>query len=156
MSNSNDTEQEAGMTDPNRLSNGMLVTGDSTVDWTIAEPKGRSGSAIESRYAWTMFDGPGVSSIAGGAALDFAILQAASQVSGENVSISGPVIPREILGDPQSAQITRSFSSWAPLLKTTDGKELAWRMERFIGLHPAGGYSMNTASSHIEFEPACI
>ncbi len=144
------------MTDPNRLSNGMLVTGDSTVDWTIAEPKGRSGSAIESRYAWTMFDGPGVSSIAGGAALDFAILQAASQVSGENVSISGPVIPREILGDPQSAQITRSFSSWAPLLKTTDGKELAWRMERFIGLHPAGGYSMNTATSHIEFEPACI
>ena len=47
MSNSNDTEQEAGMTDPNRLSNGMLVTGDSTVDWTIAEPKGRSGSAID-------------------------------------------------------------------------------------------------------------
>ena len=66
------------------------------------------------------------------------------------------MIPREILGDPQSAQITRSFSSWAPLLKTTDGKELAWRMERFIGLHPAGGYSMNTATSHIEFEPACI
>ena len=27
------------MTDPNRLSNGMLVTGDSTVDWTIASRK---------------------------------------------------------------------------------------------------------------------
>jgi hypothetical protein len=34
------------MTEPVHTSNGILVTGDSTVDWTIAEPKGRTGEAV--------------------------------------------------------------------------------------------------------------
>jgi hypothetical protein len=144
------------MTEPVHTSNGILVTGDSTVDWTIAEPKGRTGEAVESRYAWTMSDGPGLSSIAGGAALDFAILRAASKFSGDEIPIYGPVIPREILGDPRSSEITRSFASWVPFPKVTGSKQVAWRLERFIGLHPALGYSQALAANPAGFEPACI
>jgi hypothetical protein len=139
-----------------RPSNGILVAGDSTVDWTIAEPPGRATDGLDARYAWTVFDGPGVSSFAGGSALDTAILSALSTYRGGTVPVAGPVIPPSILGDPQSSEITRSFSSWSALPKVTGSKELVWRLERFIGLHPARGISTRVVTPAIEFQPACI
>ncbi|HET9662183.1 MAG TPA: hypothetical protein VFP05_17795 [Thermomicrobiales bacterium] len=133
-----------------------MVVGDSTVDWTIAEPPGRSSDSVDARYAWTLYDGPGVSSIAGGSALDTAILKAVSAYTGDSVPIAGPVIPPAILGDPQSAEITRTFSSWSALPKISGGRELAWRLERFIGLHPARGFSSRVEASAADFDPACI
>lgn len=144
------------MTDSFRSPDGILVTGDSTVDWTIADPRGGSSGAVDARYAWALFDGPGVSSISGGAALDYAILRAVSELGGNSVPVFGPEIPPDILGNPQSSDMTRSFSSWSALPKTTGSKELAWRMDRFIGLHPARRYPGTYTVPSTDFAPACI
>lgn len=41
-------------------SRGILIAGDSTVDWFIAEPLHRIDENLEARYTWTMLDGPGI------------------------------------------------------------------------------------------------
>jgi len=117
---------------------GILIVGDSTVDWFIAEPAGGHREAVETRYLWAMTEGPGLSHISGGAALDYDILAATAELAASPMPVVGPIIPEAIRANPTSASITRTFSSWAPQPRTTGSKQPVWRMARFIGLHPAG------------------
>lgn len=144
------------MTKADHASAGLLVAGDSTVDWFIAAPPGRAANRIDARHFWTMFDGPGISSVAGGAALNAQLLAAASELAGGELAIVGPTVPRSILDDPRSSQITRSFSSWTSLPKVVSGKDLVWRLDRFIGLHPARDFPESLRAPSPDFEPGCI
>lgn len=137
-------------------SRGILVAGDSTVDWIIAEPSGRSDSTIDTRYAWTLKAGPGISAVLGGAALDTRILAAASARSGESILVTGPSIPEEILNNPSSTSITRTFASWSPHPVETGSKQTAWRMNRFIGVHPPRDFPSELYAREANSEPACI
>ncbi len=139
-----------------RPSAGILVAGDSIADWSIAEPPGRSDERIDTRYVWARFDGPGVSSMPGGAAVDTLLLNAVSAAAPESLPVAGPVIPEEILRDPASPAITRSFASWKPHPKRLGENELVWRIDRFIGLHPARSYPVSAGAPRTDFEPACI
>jgi hypothetical protein len=143
------------MPEEDRASNGILVIGDSTVDWFLAEPPGRSEKQLESRYVWSQLKGPGISSIAGGAALDTGILTATNRVAGEMLAVVGPVLPDHLVNDPKSVLVTRSFSNWEALPKTAGSRDLVWRMDRFIGLHPAHVYPAEIAAPEIEFNPSC-
>ena len=144
------------MTKSAHASAGILVAGDSTVDWFIAEPPQHAGERIDTRYIWTMFDGPGISSIEGGAALDAALLAATSARLGGDTAVVGPSIPQKVVNDPTSPLVTRSFSSWTSLPKTTGDRDLVWRLDRFIGLHPAREFPTSVRTPPVEFDPACI
>ncbi len=144
------------MTIPGSHSGGILIVGDSTVDWFIAEPVGVNHGKIETSYAWTLNDGPGLSCISGGAALDYDVLSATAALSAEPMSIDGPIIPNEIRGNPSASSITRSFSSWTPHPRRTGDKQRVWRMERFIGLHPARDPAPESDALTDDLRPACI
>src|SRR5215203_2856411 len=102
---------------------GILIVGDSTVDWFIAEPTRDGREGAEVRFVWSLTDGPGLSCIAGGAALDCSVLTRAAELAGSAVSVRGPVIPVEILDSPTTSSVTRSFSSWAPMPRTVGAKQ---------------------------------
>ena len=72
------------MPQTNEPTSTILVAGDSTVDWFIAEPARPGEEQLEARYVWSMRGGPGISSIAGGASLDTAVLQATSALSAKS------------------------------------------------------------------------
>lgn len=135
---------------------GISIAGDSTVDWCVAEPPGRMATDIETRYVWQMVEGPGVGSIPGGAALDALLLQATSQLAGGTVPVAGPVLPHDILDDPTSTEITRTFSFWKLTPRTNGSKDSVWRLDRFIGLHPAKSYPASVAVPPADFVPACL
>lgn len=144
------------MPSENHVPSGIVIAGDSTVDWIIAEPAGRPDERIELRIAWTMFDGPGISSMPGGAALDTLFLKATNEHAGGVIPVAGAAVPAEVLGDPFSPLITRTFSYWTLLPRILSGSEAVWRIERFLGLHPALENPANTDSPSIAFEPACV
>lgn len=144
------------MANPGSVAGGILVVGDSTVDWFIVEPSGRPLGDVETRYVWTMNDGPGLSSIPGGAALDTQILSATANLVGQPFPVTGPTIPVEVLASPSTPLITRTFSSWQPKPRTLGSKELVWRMERFIGLHVADELPASLAVRADEMRPSCI
>ncbi len=144
------------MTIPGNQTGGILIVGDSTVDWFIAEPIGVHHDTLEARFVWTMTDGPGLSCISGGAALDYDVLSATAALAERPMSVVGPVIPGEIRGNPSSASITRSFSSWAPHPRKIGEKQRVWRMERFIGLHTASEISPELDVRSDGLHPACI
>ncbi len=144
------------MTSSGSDAGGILIVGDSTVDWFIAEPVGVNKDNIETSYVWTMSDGPGLSCISGGAALDYEVLSATAALSAALISITGPIIPSEIRGNPSASSITRSFSSWKPHPRKTADKQRVWRMERFIGLHPASEHALGLDVRMEGLRPACI
>ena len=135
---------------------GILIVGDSTVDWFIAEPASGRPDTLEARYVWTLTDGPGLSHIAGGAALDYDVLAATAALAASPLPVAGPVIPDDLQGNPSSSSITRTFSSWSPQPRTTGAKQLVWRMDRFIGLHPASDLPAELEVRDGEILPACI
>jgi hypothetical protein len=144
------------MTESGSRTGGILIVGDSTVDWFIAEPAGGRRDALEARYLWSMAEGPGLSHISGGAALDRDILAATAALAASQMRVSGPIIPDEIQGDPSSSSITRSFSSWSPQPQSTGAKQVVWRMDRFIGLHPASDIPSGLAVQTDGLQPTCI
>ena len=135
---------------------GILIVGDSTVDWFIAEPDGINRGKIETSYVWTLNDGPGLSCISGGAALDYDVLSATAALYSGPMSVAGPIIASEIRGNPSASSITRSFSSWTPQPRRTGDKQRVWRMDRFIGLHPARDPAPEFDALSDDLCPACI
>lgn len=144
------------MTEPANGAGGILIVGDSTTDWFIAEPAGSRYDKFEARYLWAMSEGPGLSHISGGAALDREVLAAAAALQPSPMPVVGPIIPAEIGSNPSTSDITRSFSSWAPHPRKTGAKEVVWRMERFIGLHPANTFPPSLDVHAPEMQPGVI
>lgn len=135
---------------------GILVTGDSTIDWFITEPAVSVGDIAEMRYVWTLGDGPGIGGVHGGAAFDADLLSAIGAEASEAPRVVGPEIVEDIAKNPSSPRITRTFSTWALQPDTVGNKRLVWRMSRFLGIHRAQVVDPTLFPSRASMAPACI
>ncbi|MCA9858822.1 MAG: hypothetical protein KC438_03830, partial [Thermomicrobiales bacterium] len=130
--------------------------GDSTVDWQISEPPSGRSEKFEARYLWALQEGPGLSCVVGGAALDTQILRAAARLETPSMPVTGPAVPDVIRTDPMTSAVTRTFSSWKPHPVVAGARELAWRMDRFVGIHPSRAFPAELQPASFDVTPSVI
>ena len=111
----------------------LAVAGDVTVDWLLAVPAVAGSADLQAAYQWETRGAAGLSAQPGGAAL-LATLAAAA--IGGAARVEGPVLPPGVLLDPTDGRLARTYSLWQPHPSSVGGREVAWRMHRFLGFRP--------------------
>jgi ATPase family associated with various cellular activities (AAA) len=132
------------------------IVGDVTVDWFLSEPEMRRDGALATQYLWEAGDGPGLTANAGGAALDAQLIEAAVGSNGLQAVVSGPTVPAGLLENPGAVEINRTFSIWRRLPRKRGSAELVWRMENFVGWHPARTLRGDLAASVPELDRCAL
>lgn len=137
----------------------IQVAGDPTVDWMLVSLAGPRGPALQFAYQWQARATIGVNAQSGGSALLSALLAAVcspEKSPGLQASVTGVTLPPELLMDPQSSSVTRTFSLWEDYPRRTGSHERAWRMREFLGQRPAGeGISFTEGEAHPD-TPSCL
>lgn len=143
------------MTEPPRAD--LLVAGDATVDWMLVTPPGESAGAQLS-YRW---DQPGnvlLNAQAGGAALLTNVLRTMlAEPHDRHASpvLAGVDLPPGALRDPNYPAVTRVFTRWSPLPRLHGSREVAWRIEEFLG-QVSASERLQHANQGSAAEPGCI
>lgn len=135
----------------------VLVAGDATVDWMLVTPPDASNGAQLS-YRW---DQPGnvlLNAQAGGAALLTDVLR--SVLTGSHgrdtpSSVTGVDLPPDALRDPNYPAETRVYTRWSPLPREHGSREVAWRVQEFIG-QVAASAPLQSSSRDAAVNPRCV
>ncbi len=126
------------MTDATRT---VVVAGDVTVDWMLLSTEGVART-IELSRAWGAGFACRAVSQAGGACLLGRLVAetvAADEGRRGRLAVAGPALPEESLTRPGYHGLTQAYTSWAPYPATTASRDVAWRVQAFLGEDPAIG-----------------
>ena len=129
----------------------LLIAGDVTVDWLLAAPMITDPTDLQVTYQWEMEGGAALSAQAGGAAL---LTELARELVGDCAQVDGPTIPAEVLTNPGDHRLPRTYSLWHRQPAAHRSRELAWRMDRFLGVQP--GSDIGLASAPSGATPCCV
>jgi hypothetical protein len=116
----------------------VVVTGDVTIDWNIARVRRTESMA----QAWTADEVTAAFCQRGGAAMLTDLVSAVAknlrQTKQANFEIRHSGLPRGKIS-PEDSRFHHSYAMWAPfkLDERKSGSEEVWRVQEFLGLHPA-------------------
>jgi hypothetical protein len=124
----------------------VQIVGDSTADWLLGVPPNALGD-LQAVYYWQARTAASLNAEPGGAALLGRLIDACLP---EPCVVHAPNLDRELLLDPATHAITRTFSIWEPFPRAMGSRDLAWRMQRFVGVREGiapGDSSSNPSQS---------
>ena len=132
----------------------IRVAGDSTIDWQIAVPTVAAFDELHAAYQWETPRSPGIAPEPGGASLLTALLHRARGASGGTVI--GPAIPAQGLIDPNDPTWPRTFGLWRPFPAERGRPQLAWRLDRFLGIRPAADAQIECPDAASSQRAECV
>ena len=137
----------------------VQVAGDPTVDWMLVAPPSAGASELEVTYVWAKRTSASAYAQPGGSALLTVLVAAVcSQKKSPTVpaSVSGCTLPPQLLSDPRSPSVTRTFTVWEPHPRRTGADQGVWRMRTFLGQRAAGDSSPPVLGGECPEAPSCL
>ncbi|MBI3964517.1 MAG: hypothetical protein HY329_02695, partial [Chloroflexi bacterium] len=137
----------------------IQVAGDATADWLVFGSNPDHGAGLRFSYEWDVRASVGLAVKPGGAALLTALLESIKsdkRVPSHRVRVAGTKLSPQLLNDPQAADLTRTYTLWAPYPRRRGVDEGVWRIREFLGQVPGSAATRAEPSAAGSNAPDCL
>ena len=122
-----------------------LVLGDATVDWCLTLSEEIPSGMIKMSDLWAINAFPLLTARPGGSALVREIAEeSVARVDDQLIEVAGVDVNQTALQNPNDPNYARIFATWRKFPRTVGSSEQVWRMQSFIGSHPADSVTFPT------------